>query len=141
MAASEEGSALWCDDVALRVLAEADAIPTFGTRALYEALSTTPEGERLPTAHELKMRLLRAQIAGILISLPEPADETGESEGHDIAVGLFLARPHVRRKNPAQPFHWCLQRLRTLMHGPDRQTVLGLRHAACHGLGAAVNPP
>ena len=66
--------------LSVSVLADADAIPTFGTWALHEALSTTPEGERLPTAHELKMRLLLAQIADIPISLPELADKTARAK-------------------------------------------------------------
>ena len=141
VAASEDGCALWCDDVALRVLAKAEGIPTFGTWALYEALSATPEGTWLPTAPEMMMRLLRAQIADIPISVPALANEIDESDGPDVAVGLFLARPHVWRENLAEPFHWYLQRLRTLIQGPNLQRVLGLLTAACHGLGAAVKTP
>ena len=141
MASSVDGCALWCDDIALRALAEAEAIPTFGTWALYEALSTTPAGTWLPTAIEMKMRLMRAQIADIPISMPTLANAIDDSDGPDVAVGLFLARPHVWRENPTEPFGWYLHRIKTLMHGPDRQRVLGLLHAACHGLGAAVNTP
>ena len=132
---------LWCDDLALRALAEAEGIPTFGTWALYETLSTTPEGTWLPPATEMKMRLLRAQIADVPISLPELTQATDDSDAPDTAVGSFLSRPQVWHDHSSEVFRWYLERIRELIRGPYQQWVPALLNASCLGLGAAVVPP
>ena len=138
VASSLDGCALWCDDLALRSLAELEGIPTFGTWALHEALSSAPESTWPPPNTEMKMTLLRAQIADVPISLDELPQATDESDDSNIAVNCFLARPHVWTENPSDTFRWYLERVRQLGQGPHRQRVLGLLHAACHGWGAAV---
>ena len=138
VAASAE-VALWCDDIALRALAEAQGIPTFGTWALYEALSSTPEGTWMPTATELKMQLLRAKIADVPISLRDLGESADSSDGLDPAVGLHLSRPHVWGVNPAEPLTWYLHRVQMMIGRQHRQWIPPLLNAACRGQGAAVN--
>ena len=132
---------LWCDDLALRALAEAEGIPTFGTWALYETLSTTPEGTWLPPATDIKMRLLRAQIADVPVSLPELTQAIDDSDAPDTAVANFLGRPQVWHDHLSEVLRWHLERVRELMNGPHRQWVPVLLNASCCGLGAAVAPP
>ncbi len=95
VATSVNNCALWCDDLALRAMAEAEGIPTFGTWALYEALAETSEPTWLPPATEVKMRLLRARIADVPISLPELTQAMDDSNGLDTAVASFLSRPQI----------------------------------------------
>ena len=138
VAASVGVHALWCDDLALRALAEAQGIPSFGTWALCEALSATPYGAWLPTATEMKMRLLRAQIADVPISLRDLNEAVDDSNGPDPAVRLHLSRPHVWRQNPVEPLTWYLHRVQTMIGGQHRQWIPPLLNAACRGQGADV---
>ena len=85
--------ALWCDDLAMRRLAEHVGVATFGTWALYEALASAPAGAWLPPPTEMKMRLLRARIADVPITVPELVDATDRSAVLDFAVSAYLSRP------------------------------------------------
>ena len=135
---STDGCALWCDDLGLRTMAESEGIPTFGTWALLEALSSTPESTWPAPTTEMKMRLLRAQIADVPISLNDLSQTVDESDASNIAVNCLLARPHVWIENPSDTFGWCLERVRELCQGPHRQRVMGLLQAVCYGWGTVV---
>ena len=136
--ALDKKCALWCDDLALRNMAELEGIPTFGTWALHEALHSTQKGKDLPTATETKMLLLRARIADVPISLDDLAQAADDSDGPDIAVQCFLSRPHTWNSNPSDTYRWYLERVRTMSTGAHRQRIPSLLLAACHGWGAAV---
>ena len=138
--AMDRGCALWCDDIALRRMAAAAGIPAFGTYALYEALSATGDAGDLPSPTEMKMRLLRARIADVPISLRELTEAADDSEGPDPAVALFLGRPASWADNPEEVLQWYLGRTAALMASPQRENLAVLLIAACCGLGAAVAP-
>ena len=93
--ALDQDCPLWCDDIAVRGLAKAQNIKTFGTFALWEVLTTNDKTIETASSTEMKMRLLRARIGDVPISLGELAWATENSDGADIAVGVFLGRPHV----------------------------------------------
>ncbi len=140
VAASLDDCALWCDDVALRALAEEEGIPTFGTWALREALASVPENAWPAPNTEIKMRLLKAQIADVPISLNELKQAAEDAEESHIAVNCFLARPRIWIESPQHAVTWCLDSVRELKGGPHQQQVLGILNAACYGWGAAVPP-
>ena len=133
--AAARGCALWCDDAALRHLAETLGIATFGTYALYEALDGQPARDALPGSLATKIDLLRAHIADVPISWTELAEGFDDSDGPDPAWDLWLSRPATWRE-PAVA-SGLAHRVRELQ---DRgvQHVPSLVHAACRGFGAAV---
>ena len=145
--AMSRDSALWCDDLALRNLAESLGITVFGTWALYEVLASTESGSWLPSSADMKVRLLRARIADVPITLQELEQATDGNDGPDIAVDLLLRRPSVWVNNETgTPEHsrlrhetsrWFFHCLMTTINGPHHQRVPGLLFAACHGLGIA----
>ncbi|MDE0122008.1 MAG: hypothetical protein OXS33_09795 [bacterium] len=139
VALSTEGGALWCDDVALRGAAESVGIPSFGTWALYEELSTTHQHEWLPDPTALKMRLLRAGVADVPISLGELGRAADSREEPDIAVELFLRRPYVWSDRPINTLRWYLQRVKVMREGPHRKRVPMLLYQASYGWGTAVS--
>ncbi|MCY4649710.1 MAG: hypothetical protein OXC98_05015 [bacterium] len=141
VAISRGGCALWCDDLALRTLADQWDIPTFGTWALLEALSSDPENPLPGPTTETKMRLLKAQIADVPISLEELTLAAGDTHDDRIAVNSFLARPRIWVENPQIALAWALHRVTELHSGPHRQRVSGLVQAACYGWGTAAPPP
>ena len=129
---------LWCDDIAVRRLARAQNIKTFGTFALWEVLTSDDKTVETASSTEMKMRLLRARIGDVPISLSELAWATENSDGADIAVGVFLGRPHVWSLNPSDALAWYLKRIRMMINSPYRQVVPQLLYEACRGYGAAV---
>ncbi len=137
--ASSKDCPLWCDDVALRNLAESEGIPTFGTYALYEVLNLGEGNDWLPSPAAMKMRLLRAQIADVPISLQELCEAADDSTGPDAAVSYFLGRPFSWR-NPSETLAWYLDRVERMMSTSCRQGIPGLLFNASHGLGSAMNP-
>ena len=132
--------ALWCDDLALRSLAESLGISSFGTWALYEALSVTPAGGWLPQPLDARLRLLRARIADVPIALHEIAEAANEVDSPDEIVGAYLIRPLVWIQSLNDVFDWFLDRVSALTAQPDERRVPGLLYVAAHGLGAAVAP-
>ena len=130
--------ALWCDDLALRSLAESLGIPAFGTWALCEALSCTPAGRWLPQPLDTRLRLLRARIADVPIELHEIADAANEVDSPDEIVGAYLCRPLPWIRGLNNVFDWCLDRISALTTQTDERRVPGLLYAAAHGLGTAV---
>ena len=133
--AAARGCALWCDDAALRHLAETLGIATFGTYALYEALDGQPARDALPGSLATKIDLLRAHIADVPISWTELAEGSDDSDGPDPAWDLWFSRPATWRE-PAVASGFA-HRIRELQ---DRgvQHVPSLVYAACRGFGAAV---
>jgi len=138
--ALSRGCILWCDDLALRRLAKSVGVNTFGTWALLEVLSPEDEWAWLPTIGEMKLRLLRARIADVPISLSELSIDTDLHEEPDMAVKLFLRRPVVWNDDAAETHGWYLRLLRRLLNGPHRQLAPGLLYAASYGLAAAAEP-
>ena len=137
--ARSRGLDLWCDDLALRGLAESEGIVTFGTWALYQTLTSTPRGSWLPTVTELKRRLLRAGIADVPISLPELEMAADYRDGPDVAIQNFLRRPLTWSRDLPNTMRWYLTLFKKLMDGPHQEFVPGLLYAACYGLGAAAD--
>ena len=140
VASSVDNCALWCDDIALRALAKAEGIPAFGTWALYGALAETSQPTWLPPATEVKMRLLRARIADVPISLPELTQAIDDSDGPDIAVAIFLSRPQVWHDHLSEVLRWHVERVRELARGPHRQWIPVLVNASCRGISAYAAP-
>ena len=141
VAASLDGCALWCDDVALRALAEQEGIPTFGTWALLETLSSMSGNAWSASTMDIKMKLLRTQIADVPISLKELKHAARDTEDSHIAVNCFLGRPRIWIEDAQHAVRWCLNRFLELKAGPHQQQVIGLLHAACYGWGTAVPHP
>ena len=133
--------ALWCDDIALRILAESAGIASFSTWALYEALCSTPMGESLPQPLEMKARLLRARIADVPISLSELAEAAGQHDSPDEIVGAYLGRPLPWSRDLTETTDWFLERISGLTAEEHHQRVPGLLYAAAYGLGAAADAP
>ena len=133
--AAVRGCALWCDDAALRHLAETLGIATFGTYALYEVLDGQPESDTLPGSLDTRIDLLRAHIADVPINWTELAEGCDDSDGPDPAWDLWFSRPAAWR-DPAVAAGFA-HRVRVLQ---DRwvQHMPNLVHAACRGLGAAA---
>ena len=128
--ALSQGCALWCDDLALRSLAESEGITAFGTWALYEVLASTDSGSWLPASVDVKMRWLRARIADAPITFQEFEQAMVDGDGSDIAVDCLLRRPNTWVDNKAgnhgyatlrqEASSWFLQHLMTTINGPLR---------------------
>ncbi|MCY3807449.1 MAG: hypothetical protein OXG91_13340 [bacterium] len=138
--ALDRGCALWCDDLALGRLADAAGVPVFSTHALYEALTSAAETGGMPGPSEMKMRLLRARIADIPITLGELSEAVDDTDGPDPGVELFLGRPANWADDPEETLRWYLGRVAALISGPHRERAPGLLIAACCGLGSAAPP-
>ena len=136
--AMDKNCLLWSDDIAVRRFARTQNIETFGTIALHEVLTSDDGTIETPRSTEMKIRLLRARIADVPISLGELAWATDDSDGTDIAVKVFLGRPHVWSLNPSEAISWYRERIRTMTNSPQRNTVPSLLYEACRGYGAAV---
>ena len=139
--ALDRGCALWCDDAALRRLARSAGVATFGTYALYEVLASEVGVGGLPRYVELKMRLLRARIADVPISLSELSEAVEGCGGPDTGLEFFLGRPAIWREDADGALGWYLGRVNTFLAGSNRWHVPGLLLAASYGLGSAVAPP
>ena len=135
--AAIRGCALWCDDAALRRLAETAGVDAFGTYALYEAVAGHPTRDTLLDGPAMKMRLLRARIADVPIRRTELVHETDDSEGADPAWETWLSRPAAWH-DPADAFAGYAHRLRKLQEHNRVQHMPRLLQAACRGIGAAV---
>ena len=135
--ASSKDCPLWCDDTALRKLAESEGIPTFGTHALYEVLALEQGNDWLPSPTDMKMRLLRARIADVPISLLQLQEAADDSDGVDAAVNLFLGRP-LSWRDPSEALAWYLKHVSTLMAASFIQENPDLLFMASCGLGSAV---
>ena len=94
----------------------------------------------LPSPVEMKMRLLRAQIADVPISLPELCEASDDSAGPDVAVGSYLGRPFSWRNPFRKTFAWYQHRVEMMMSMSSKQGIPGLLFNAAHGLGSAVGP-
>ena len=129
--------ALWCDDVALRSLAEDAGIPTFGSYALYEVLAAEDGMEGLPPANEIKEQLLPSGIADVPLTWDELSEFAGADPGSDLAAIRFLDRPSSWA-HPQLVLEWYTSRVERLVSDPDHNRLLQLVRAACCGRGMAV---
>ncbi|MCZ0939251.1 MAG: hypothetical protein OXJ55_11475 [Caldilineaceae bacterium] len=137
--AHSTGSALWCDDIALRRGSASMGIPTFGTWALYEVLYSVPQGDWLPTPRELKIRFLRSRIADVPVSFEE-LTPTGDSDDNPhMAIELFLRRSYVWSRTPIKTRDWYLKQIQALMSSRNRQRIPRLFYQACYGWGTAAS--
>ena len=129
--------ALWCDDAAMRHLADSAGVATFGTYALYEALDGQPVRDLLPGSIDMRMKLLRARIADVPINLEEMIQATDDSNGPDTAWALWLVRP-ASWQDPGIAFARHVHRMQMLADGHLPRHVPELVYASCLGLGSAV---
>ena len=135
--AAVRGCALWCDDAAMRHLADTAGVATFGTYALYEALDGQQVRDLLPDNIDMRMQLLRAHIADIPINLEEMIQATDDSEGPDTAWALWLVRP-ASWQDTGIAFTRHVHRMQMLVDGHLLRHVPDLVYASCLGLGSAV---
>lgn len=135
--AAGRGFALWCDDAAMRHLADIAGVATFGTYALFEALDGQKVRDLLPDSIDMRMRLLRAHIADVPINLEEMIQATDDSEGPDTAWVLWLVRP-ASWQDPIIAFTRHVHRMQMLADGHLLRHVPELVYASCLGLGSAV---
>ena len=141
VAAAQEGRALWCDDLALRGMAEAFGIPTFGTWALYEALLASGSRVDLPSAPGLKQQLVRAGIADVPMELSELRRGLDGHDSLDVGSLQYLQRPAAWRGNGSELFQWYMQQVTFLRDGSHLQHLPDLLYAAARGLASAVVEP
>ncbi|MCY4424248.1 MAG: tetratricopeptide repeat protein [Acidimicrobiaceae bacterium] len=136
--ASNRQCALWCDDIALRRWARSEGIPTFGTYALWEVLTSRADTSLSLELAELKASLLREGIADVPLTWDEltaiaDADSTGR------AAFNFLARP-ANWHHPPLTFQWYSERLGQAAATEDVSVMCGLLRAASTGFGTSVDP-
>ncbi|MFI6444890.1 DUF4365 domain-containing protein [Kitasatospora sp. NPDC050543] len=134
------GSALWCDDVALRGLLIQAGIPTFGTVALLHVLKEhNGYPEFTAERHDLDIRTL---LESYVVDLPLSSDDLIEAAaaGGDWKPGcaaIVFARPQLWASGAAEPL-WATVVERLWDNAPDR---LGDWYAfAVLGL-TALKPP
>ena len=136
--ASNRQCALWCDDIALRRWARSEGIPTFGTYALWEVLTSRTDTSPSLSMDDLKGSLLREGIADVPLTWDEltaiaDADTTGR------AAFNFLARP-ASWHNPPSTFSWYSERFDQAVASEDASVMCGLLGAASGGFGTSVDP-
>ena len=137
--ASERQIALWCDDLALRSLAEDVGIPTFGSYALCEALAAQTGMEDMPPVIEIKAQLLRSGIADVPLTWDELSEIAGADDSSELAAIRFVDRPHSWGSAQGT-LEWYGRRVDTLASDPDQNRLLQLVRAACCGRGMAAEP-
>lgn len=137
--ASDRGCALWCDDLALRVMAESEGIRTFGSYALYQVLAAEADMECLPALSDLKQRLLRAAIADVPLRWQELSTIADSDDGSDLAVIRFLERPLSWSNVPAT-LRWYFDRFALAAAASDQLRAIRLMRAASCGLGMSTQP-
>lgn len=135
--ASNRGCALWSDDIAMRHYAELAGIATFGTYALYEVLVLEADGGWLPASRDLKLRLLRARIADVPLTLQELREATEQRTAID-AVAKYLGRP-FSWNDPSTMFDSYLGLVDMLQAAYPEDVPAVLFEASC-GLGSVVEP-
>ena len=136
--AAEREVALWCDDIALRSLAEDAGIPTFGSYALFEVLATEAGMEDFPPVNEIKAQLLRSGIADVPLTWDELSGIADADPRSDLAAIRFLDRP-FRWARPPLALEWYTSQVELLASDPDHNRLLQLVRAACSGRGMAVD--
>lgn len=137
--AAEKQCVLWCDDLALRELAESVGIRTFGSYALCEVLDAEPGTGDLPTVNEIKAQLLRSGIADVPLTREELSAIASADDSTDLAAIRFLDRP-LSWARPQLVLEWYASRVGELASDPDRDRLVQLVRAACCGRGMAVEP-
>lgn len=137
--AAERQVALWCDDLALRILAEEAGIPTFSSYALYEALAADSAPEGLPSFRDIKTQMLRSGIADVPLTWDELSEITGADGTSELAAIRFLDRP-FSWTTPQLTLEWYVSRIEALATDADHNRLLELVRAACCGRGMAAGP-
>ena len=136
--ASNHQCALWCDDLALRRWAQSEGIPTFGTYALWEVLTSGDGPKPSPRMGHLKSTLLRAGIADVPLTWDElTAIADDDTSGR--AAFNFLARP-ASWYQLAETLRWYFGRFEQAVASADTSAMYGLLRAASLGAGTAADP-
>lgn len=137
--AAQRNCALWCDDLALRTLAESAGIPTFGSYALYEAIASEGAPEGVPSFRQIKTQMLRSGIADAPLTWGELSEIAGADGDSDLPAIRFLDRP-FSWTTPQSTLEWYVSRIEALATDADHNRLLELIRAACCGRGMAAGP-
>ncbi len=136
--ASNRQCALWCDDIALRRWATSEGIPTFGTYALWEVLTSCDGTTAPPRMRDFKCKLLRAGIADVPLTWDEiTAIADDDTSGQ--AAFSFLARP-ASWHQPLETLRWYVGRFELAADSANPDAMIGLLRTASVGAGAATDP-
>ncbi len=140
--AIERGCPLWADDYALRDLARAEGISTFGTWALIEALEARAAQQAEPGSNhmDIKHKMLAAGIADTPLSTAEldqaiaDADDQNGSDA-DLLVAAWLSRPAVWMADFPETLRRYTNYVWSLTREGRKSDIPGLLHAAALGAG------
>lgn len=140
--AIEQGCPLWADDCALRDLARAEGIDTFGTWALFEALEARAAQQAEPGSNytDIKHRMLAAGIADIPL-LPTELDQViTDADGQngsdaDLLVAAWLSRPAIWMADFPETLRRYTNYVWSLTREGRNSQIPGLLHAAALGAG------
>ncbi|MHC3475297.1 DUF4365 domain-containing protein [Streptomyces sp. 7R007] len=137
--ALDTGTALWCDDAALRELLRAVGIPTFGTVALLRLL--TDHSDYPEFTHERYRHDLRTLLKSYVVDLPVTTEEITElAEAQDwrpTAAAASFSRPHFWTIQPLRP-RWAHLAEKVWENAPDQ--LAGWLHRAIAGITALLTP-
>ena len=136
--ASNRQCALWCDDIALRRWARSEGIPTFGTFALWEVLTSRTDTSLSLGLDELKSSLLREGIADMPLTWDE-LTAIADADSTERAAFNFLARP-VSWHQPLEALRWYVGRFELAADSANTGAMIGLLRAASVGAGMAADP-
>jgi hypothetical protein len=133
------GSALWCDDAALRELLIKVGIPTFGTVALLRLL--TDHSDYPEFTHERYRHDLRTLLKSYVVDLPVTTDEITElahaEDWTPAAAAAAFSRPHFWTIEPLRP-RWAHIVAKVWENAPDQ--LAGWLHQAITGATALMEP-
>ncbi|MXW27298.1 MAG: hypothetical protein F4Z80_00100 [Chloroflexi bacterium] len=136
--AIDKGIPLWCDDLALRKWANSEGIKTFGTYAVYEALSEAG-CDLCQLTDQFKLGLLRAGIVDVPLTWQEIDGFVKPGEALDVGVLRVLERPSSW-ESPETMLRWCWDRIRDYSSGPEPRRAWSVLHSAICGAGALPDP-
>ncbi|GAA1237394.1 hypothetical protein GCM10009665_29450 [Kitasatospora nipponensis] len=137
--ALDTGTALWCDDAALRQFLIRAGVPTFGTVALLHVLTENPAHPDFTSerCHDDILTLMKSYV----VDLPVQADDLiGAARDDDWKAGcaaVLFARPGIWASTDGEPL-WAALAAEVWNAAPDQ---LGSWYAvAAHGCCALVLP-
>lgn len=137
--ALDTGSALWCDDAALRELLIKIDIPVFGTVALLRLL--TDHSDYPEFTHERYRHDLRTLLKSYVVDLPVTTDEITElahaEDWTPAAAAAAFSRPHFWTIEPLRP-RWAHIAEKVWENAPDQ--LAGWLHQAITGATALLEP-
>ncbi|MFJ4624638.1 hypothetical protein [Streptomyces sp. NPDC088812] len=137
--ALDTGSALWCDDAALRELLITAGIPTFGTVALLRLLtghSDYPEFTHERYRHDLRT-LLKSYVVDLPVTLGEITELAQTQDWTPAAAAVTFSRPHFWMNEPLRP-RWAHIAEKVWENAPDQ--LAGWLHQAIAGATALLAP-